>query len=600
MMTSPLRRKTLPPLPAFRCAPSLLAALFFLLPVISPAATIRTLTVRGNAALTSRQILEWTLSRPGSPYAPGALETDCRMVGDAYRAEGYLGARVHAELAADTDDSARVDVILMIDEGRRTVVGQIRIEGARRLTEAGILERFDLTSGSPLNEKMLERDIDVMLSRYEKIGLPFAQCEIAGMGSRQGAETDSADIVLHVDEGRLMTVDEIRIEGNKETRPSVILRETRLEPGELFNPVKVEAIRQRLNRLNIFSSVAEPTLYVRNDKGGLLLTVAEGNTNTFDGVLGYMPAPVSGGSGYLTGLVSVSMRNLFGTGRKLSLRWQREDQSSQDIGIRYVEPWFLQFPVNLSGGFAQRQQDSTYVRRTFDCGAELMLSEEVSLSLVLNFDRVIPSGDSTAVRAVGSSASTVGLHLAYDSRDDMYSPTGGARYETEFAYGRKRVTAVPAALLGRVDAGGSLQRLSVDADLYIATSLKQVAAFGVHGREVRTGQVQPGEMYRFGGANTLRGYRENEFLGSRIVWTNAEYRFLLARRSYVFGFVDTGYFERPADDVNGTPSAQGFRYGEGIGVRIETGLGIMGVSLALGKGDTFGTAKIHVGLVNEF
>jgi outer membrane protein insertion porin family len=68
----------------------------------------------------------------------------------------------------------------------------------------------------------------------------------------------------------------------------------------------------------------------------------------------------------------------------------------------------------------------------------------------------------------------------------------------------------------------------------------------------------------------------------------------------VFGFVDTGYFERPADDVNGTPSAQGFRYGEGIGVRIETGLGIMGVSFALGKGDTFGTAKIHVGLVNEF
>jgi outer membrane protein insertion porin family len=35
-------------------------------------------------------------------------------------------------------------------------------------------------------------------------------------------------------------------------------------------------------------------------------------------------------------------------------------------------------------------------------------------------------------------------------------------------------------------------------------------------------------------------------------------------------------------------------------VRIETGLGIMGVSFALGKGDTFGTAKIHVGLVNEF
>jgi outer membrane protein insertion porin family len=107
-------------------------------------------------------------------------------------------------------------------------------------------------------------------------------------------------------------------------------------------------------------------------------------------------------------------------------------------------------------------------------------------------------------------------------------------------------------------------------------------------------------MYRFGGATTLRGYRENQFLGSRIAWTNAEYRFILARHSYFFGFFDTGYYFRPADNVSSVPGAESFRYGYGIGIRMDSPLGNIGVSFALGQGDSFSTAKIHIGLLNEF
>jgi len=33
---------------------------------------------------------------------------------------------------------------------------------------------------------------------------------------------------------------------------------------------------------------------------------------------------------------------------------------------------------------------------------------------------------------------------------------------------------------------------------------------------------------------------------------------------------------------------------------VETGLGNMGVSFALGQGNSFGQGKIHFGLINEF
>ena len=565
------------------------------------AATIRSLSVRGNSVFTGREIAGWITSRAGAQLSQAVLGSDSVLVVDSYRARGYLAVRVRFDPPLFSADSAFVDMTLVVEEGRQTLVARLGLNGDVRLSEAEILDRFDLAPGAPLNQSLLERDIEALLVRYEKLGYPFARCSIDSLRSRPGSLEDSVEIVLSVEEGFRMTIDEIRVEGNKETDASVITRETRLEAGEPFNPAKIDAIRERLNRLNIFSSVATPELYVRDGYGGLLLKVREGNTNTFDGILGYIPPTVPGSSGYLTGLASVSMRNLFGTGRKLSLRWQREDRLSQEIGVRYLEPWIFSRPVNVGGGFLQRQQDSTYVRRTVDLRTELMLSEELSVSLVFGAEKVIPATDSTTVaRVVGTNETTGGIEIQYDTRDDVYSPESGARYRTDYHYGHKSIGSVPpgAALSGV--AGGTVQRLGVDLEFFLPAFRRQVLAFGLHGREIRTGQVQQGEMYQFGGANTLRGYRENQFLGAEIAWTNAEYRFILARRSFLFGFLDTGYYNRPEDDLLGTPSAHSFKYGYGIGIRLDTPLGNLGVSFALGQGDSFGTAKIHIGLINDF
>jgi len=562
---------------------------------------IRSLEVRGNSVFTAREITGWLASRPGVQFSPAVLRSDSGLVIEAYRARGYLGARVRVDPIYSPSDSAFVDIGLVVEEGRQALVARIGVTGETRFSEADILDWFDLAPGSPLNQEMLEKDIDAILARYEKLGYAFVRCSVDSLASLPGIDGDSVDVFLRIEEGSLITIDEIRVEGNKETDASVITRETRLQRGEPFNPARVDAIRERLKRLNIFSSVSDPELYVRDGHGGLLINVKDGNTSTFDGILGYIPPAVPGAGGYLTGLASVSMRNLFGTGRKLSLRWQREDRLSQEIGVRYVEPWIFSLPVNVGGGFLQRQQDSTYVRRTVDLQTELMLSEELSVSLVFSSQKVIPASDSTTVsQAVGTNETTGGIEIQYDTRDDIYSAESGVRYMSEYHYGHKSIGSLPPGVSPAAVTGGTLQRLGVDVEFYLPLFRRQVMAFGMHGREIRTGEVQPGEMYQFGGANTLRGYRENQFMGSEIVWTNAEYRFIVARRSYLFGFLDTGYYNLPADDLLGTASARAFKYGYGVGIRLDTPLGNIGVSLAFGQGDTFGTAKIHIGLINDF
>ncbi|HET6271599.1 MAG TPA: POTRA domain-containing protein, partial [Bacteroidota bacterium] len=516
------------------------------------------------------------------------------------RQKGYLSAHVDSIERIFTADSALVDLSLRIIEGKQTVVGSIVISGQRALSASEILAQFDLSVGDPLNEAVLEQDIEALLERYERMGYPFVGCHVAEMIGKQGVEEDSLEIMLMIDEGNRVTIDEIKVVGNKETDPGVVVREARLAYGEVYNPAKVAAIKPRLTRLNIFADVFEPELYVRDKKSGLLIKVREGNTNTFDGVIGYIPGTLSGEAGYVTGLASIAMRNLFGTGRKLSFRWQREDRFSQELGIRYIEPWVFSFPANLGVGFFQRQQDTSYVRRVVDFKAELMLSEELSVSLLLTTESVIPSADSTINRVYRSNTTSYGAELQYDTRDDIYSPTSGVRYKTDYQYGTKKVSNIPPSLTSQVDARITLQKFNIDFDAYLSTFARQVLAFGLHGKELKGGQLEEGEMYRFGGMRTLRGYRESQFLGSRVAWSNTEYRFILARRSFFYVFVDGGYYLRPADDVRGIARTDAFKYGYGLGLQLETGLGNLGVSFALGQGDSFSNGKIHFGLINEF
>lgn len=560
--------------------------------------TIRSLSVEGNTAFTSREIPGWLSSREGLLFNPAILRNDLQVIQDTYRRQGYYSMCAESDVAYDTD-STRVEITIRIAEGRQSVIGGLRIGGMSVLTGPEVLALFDTKTGRPLDREMLERDVEALLRRYEQAGYPFTTCVIAEVSHRQGEETDFIDVVLEVNEGTRLTIDEIRVTGNTETDASVVVRETRIAFGEVFNPAKLESIRQRLQRLNIFADVREPELYVRNQSGGLLIAVKEGNTNTFDGVIGYIPGPTEGESGYLTGLASVSMRNLFGTGRKLSIRWQREDRSSQELGLRYLEPWVFGFPANVGGGFFQRKQDTTYVRRVFDMKGELMLTDEISIGLLFGSESVIPS-DSLSTRALRSSTVSLGGELLYDSRDELYSPTSGARYRTDYQYGAKRISTIPASLVDKVKSKAAVQRFGVDLDFFVTTFTRQVLAIGLHGRELRSGELEESEMFRFGGARTLRGYREGQFLGSRVAWSNAEYRFLLARRSFFYGFVDTGYYLRPADELREIPRADAFKLGYGVGLQVETGLGLMGVSFALGEGDAFTNGKIHFGLINEF
>ena len=215
-------------------------------------------------------------------------------------------------------------------------------------------------------------------------------------------------------------------------------------------------------------------------------------------------------------------------------------------------------------------------------------------------DRIIPSSTLATPFVSESKTTAVGVEIRYDTRDDFFSPTTGIFYRSDYRVGRKTFSGSALSPPGRTGESVTVKRLGVDLEFYLQPFFRQVIGTGLHAKDLRSDRIEDGDLYRFGGTNTLRGYRENQFLGSSIVWSNLEYRFLMGRRSFLFGFIDTGYFFRPADERRAIVSSEALKVGYGLGFRVDTSLGLLGVSYALGRGDTFSTGKIHFGIVNQF
>ncbi len=555
---------------------------------------VRALDISGGEEVPRRELLDLLHLRAGERWSAAAFSSDSLSVLDYFLSRGYAFAAVRKETTAWTGDSTAIGLTIRVDEGPLVRLDSVELKGNHGLSSADIRRSFVAARGEAFVARTLRREADNLVTAYEDAGYPFASVSIEDVRFDSGASGVMAVPLIAIDEGKRVTIDNIRVRGNTTTNADVIVRETRIRPHELYRREKAERIPALLRRTNLFTSVKEPELFLQGKEGGLLITVSEANPNTFDGILGYVPDP-SGSGGTVTGLVRVILGNMFGTARRLNVEWQRDNRNSQDIDIGYREPWIFGLPIAGAAVFHERQQDSLYIQRTVEGHADIAAADAITLGAFATHTAVIPSSTLSFQPVRASRTIAAGISGEYDSRDEPVSPTAGILYQTTYRLGSKKIFGSAADPL----VGSSfVHTITMDVEAYRELFRRQVLALGLHGRQIEGSRLEVADYFRFGGATTLRGYREKEFIGTRVAWANTEYRYLFEQHSFVFGFFDVGFSYLPGDTLSGATKL--LKIGYGIGTRFDSPLGNLGVSLAFGEGDSFSQAKLHVALMNRF
>ena len=571
-----------------------------LLTIALQSQSITQLRIRENPVFSESVIRGWVNVRLPKQYSSAFHDSLCAALTTQLQNNGFFQSNVSITLDSVRTDSTRYLADIGIKEGAAAVLSDIEYAHTDSLLLKRIKTEDQFLIGALFSKKTVEDFFSTILNYLQDSGYPFAAITL----HQVQYDSISNSVKLHVNcsPGKLCKLDRISIDGNKDTKAYVIIRELPYTTGDVYNQTKIDKTQEVLNKTKLFDIVSEPQYYITDkDQGTLLITVKEKNTNTFDGVIGYQPSSNENEKGYLTGLLNIGFKNLFGTGRATSVHWQKIDRLSSEFELRYLEPWIMDYPFNINLMFYQKQQDSTYVQSQFEGSVEYLATSEMSISLQYGLTNVIPSVLSNNTYTVFNSTTTsAGFKLKIDSRDDPLSPRKGLLFINSYSLNNKRIKGSTELVSGSVKTKNQQQKLLVDLSMFFELFSKQVFSVSLHGRELRGDLIEVSDLFKFGGANTLRGYRENQFLGQRIAWVNTEYRFLLEKRAYAFLFVDNGYYLQKENVLLSTPEASDFKMGYGLGLAFESSLGIINVSFAFAKGDGFSQGKIHFGLANEF
>ena len=559
----------------------------------------------------------WALLLDGRPapwplekaYPADSLGVAAREALAAVQREGYYLAR----LDSATLDTAQTPptVRLHVTRGPEVVVAEVRIEGAGALEGAALRRSMDTRPGRPLDPLRLERDLDNLLALYERAGFPLAQVRLDEV-TLQPADPPTLRLTLRVEEGPALRLGRIEVEGDPagrgqgvRTRPAYLARLAGLRMGRPLVGYDVEEIQRRLEETGFFRTVAPPALLV--DEAGeavLRFRLDEAPPGTFDLVLGLLPPARPGGSLSFVGNGHLVLSNLFGAGREMALRLNRLPGQVSRLEARVADPYVLGLPFHVEAAFEGVQEDSTFGKQQYGLEAGYRFAGGLGLFATLSREVTRPGQEGARLppsqqrqRIAYADAWFAGLGVRFSRLDRAVNPRRGVFFETNLERGRKERSARAVEVAGDTTFGRVLlrqERLEATLRAYVPTLPRQALVVGGDAALLRSGEYDESDLFRFGGATSLRGYDEDRFRGRFVARGLAEYRYGLDRRSYAYGFFDLGYVERPA--TVGLAARRGLHPGYGLGIQFSTEIGLINASYAVSPEGGLTAGRVHVGL----
>jgi outer membrane protein assembly factor BamA len=215
--------------------------------------------VKGNTAVPTAQILELLGIKTEEPFVQAELTAGVAALRQQYRTRGFTRATIEPEVAAlprregaGANTERQVEVTLAINEGPRTVIGDVVIEGNTVLTEGQIRNVMSLVPGQAYSDVQIVQARDRVELEYLNRGYESVVVEVVPTFA-EGATR--ADLRFGISEGPQVLVDHVIIVGNERTSTETIERELALKPGEPLGYAARLESQQRLSALGLFRVV---------------------------------------------------------------------------------------------------------------------------------------------------------------------------------------------------------------------------------------------------------------------------------------------------------------------------------------------------------
>jgi outer membrane protein insertion porin family len=507
------------------------------------------------------------------------LEQDLDKIREFYQDHGYIDVEVKSVRRERTEKGPMV-ITVVIFEGPQYHVRKLTVSGYQVAREDKIRVLLKMKEGSVYSPKQLRDDAKAVADAYGSGGY----VDLVVLPEGEPAGPAQIDVHYKIEEGVRSFVNRINIEGNTRTKDKVIRREVLVAPGDVFNTVRVDITKKRLENLGYFAKVEtypeetdipgrkDLTILVQEKRTGSLSF--GGGFSTVDKLVGF--AELTQGNFDLFNWPSFT-----GGGQKFRLRLQYGTER-KDFILALTEPYFLDRRLSLSGQLFFTEANylsAEYDQRNYGFSTELRKPINsyiyASLGYMLQdvdiFNVAASASDFIQSQKGSSVESKIFGSVVYDSRDNALLSRRG-----------QRITFSPFIAGGFLGGDTQVYALALEGSQYF--HLPKDLILLINGEIATVSQWGNGtdvpiyERLFLGGSNNLRGFpfrevgpqQNGEPIGGKsMARATVELTFPIIEKARGAIFYDTGF-------VNESQWSFGFNHiasDIGVGLRLDLPIG---------------------------
>lgn len=391
-------------------------------------------------------------------YNEEAIQQDKLIITNYLQNQGYADAQVELSVMESCKAKDRIIVTFTADKGERYYFGSLSFEGNTIICSEEIDRIFLIRPGQPYSLEKIRDTLEKITDAYGNLGYIDAFVDF----QPELIENEYCyNIHFTIEEGDQYRIGLLRVFGNTTTKTPVILHETLLKPGEIFNITKLKATERKLTNIGYFKNVN--VYFVKGTESSLgnnyrdvYIEVEETGTGQFSAFLGYSTTEEIFGGINITeknfnheGFYYYSREGMsaFRGGGEFAHLTAQVGQKSRNYTLSWTKPYFMDTQWII--GFDLSKSSTQYISKDYDIdNIALVLRAQYNINQflrtglqyrlkngVLHLHHHRDDNEQLEKAAkLNDLISAVGFSLNYDSGNHPVKPTSGFRSKLLLEY----------------------------------------------------------------------------------------------------------------------------------------------------------------------
>lgn len=360
---------------------------------------------------------------------------------------------------------------------------------------------------------------------------------------------------LFIELGKKRTVNSLVINGYDKFPKGHKKQIERRYKNQTFNQAILEKINRDFNNIRFISQIKYPEILFNTDSTKVYVFVEKKKNNYFDGFMGFGNAD---GKFALNGNIDVGLNNILNSGDTFSLKWRNDGKKQTNFNLITEFPYAFNSPIGIKMQLNIFKQDSTFQNSkiNIDLSYPLANKGKIYLGYQSTESSDIQNQNTILLNDFNNYFYTTGFEFVKFQEDELFPE----KTNLNFSFGagkRNSKTSTDNQIFAQFNLNHNL-KLNQKNCLYLA----------LQNYFLSSNNYLTNELFRFGGIQSIRGFRENSLQANQSHLIITEYRYKFSSNFYIHSIIDYGYFLDKTTRLSNKP----FGFGIGFGLLNKSGL----------------------------